>query len=177
MGFPAIFAAILLLNVWRMCKNENYIILMTFHEQKNCLLPFLALIKKNFCLIRLTKKCKYFWIFSLFKANSLSYQPLYAWNIYINIPYFTIAQWENVLVVDGQQFAQIADYFTFWKNLFLSISPSKHYCFEICKKCHAIPQFASINQTFTSVLSSKYVGANVGCPNSDCALGRYWFNI
>ena len=75
-GFPAIFAAILLLNVGRMCNNENYIILMTFHEQKNCLLPFLALIKRNFRLIRLTKKRKYFWIFSLFKADSLSYQPL-----------------------------------------------------------------------------------------------------
>ena len=66
----------------------------------------------------------------------------------------------------------------FGKTFFLSISPSKHYCFEICKKCHAIPQFASINQTFTSVLSSKYVGANVGCPNSGgCVWGeRSWRN-
>ena len=107
--FPAIFAAILLLNVGRMCNYGNYIILMTFYEQKNCLLPFLALIKRNFCLMDRRRNINIFDYFHLWKPV-LCHINLYAWN--------TIAQWENVLVVDGQQFAQIANYFTFWKNLF-----------------------------------------------------------
>ena len=61
-----------------------------------------------------------------------------------------IAQWESALGVDGKQFAQIVklvgNYFTIWKNLLLSIFPSKHNQFKIRKKCHAIPHFASINQ-------------------------------
>ena len=56
-------------------------------------------------------------------------------------------QQESVILVGGQQFAQIGNYFTIWKNLLLlSISPSKHNQFKIRKKCHAIPQFASINK-------------------------------
>ena len=47
-----------------------------------------------------------------------------------------IAQWESVLVVGGQQFAQIGNYYTIWKNLLLLISPSNR------KKCRVIPEFA-----------------------------------
>ena len=45
----------------------------------------------------------------------------------MNLEKMNMAQWESVLVVGGQQFAQIGHYFTIWKN---------H------KKWHAIPQFA-----------------------------------
>ena len=36
--------------------------------------------------------------------------------------------------------------FYYLENLLLSISLSKHNQFKICKKCHAVPQFASLNQ-------------------------------
>ena len=51
-------------------------------------------------------------------------------------------------MVGGQQFVQIGNCFTIWKNLFLSISPSKHNCFKICKKCHAMPQLINLYLSF-----------------------------
>ena len=53
---------------------------------------------------------------------------------------YNIAQWESVLVVGSQQFSQIGNYFTIWKNLLLSISLSKHNQLKIHKKCHDIPK-------------------------------------
>ena len=50
----------------------------------------------------------------------------------------SIAQWESVLVVGGQQFAQIGNYFPLWKDLLLSISPSKHNRFKIPNKTKSL---------------------------------------
>ena len=52
------------------------------------------------------------------------------------------AQWESVLAVGGQQFAQIGNYLTIWKNLLLSVSPPKQNHSKIRKNCHAIHKFA-----------------------------------
>ena len=51
------------------------------------------------------------------------------------------AQWESVLVVGSQQFAQIGNYFYYLEKP-LSISPSKHNQFKIRKKCRDISTFA-----------------------------------
>ena len=67
-------------------------------------------------------------------------------------------------MVGSQQNEHFSNHLTIWKNLDLSISPPKHNHFKIRKKCHDIPQFASINQP------SKQVGVNVGHPNSHCAV-------
>ena len=68
----------------------------------------------------------------------------------------TNAQWKSVLVVGGQQFSQIGNYFTIWKNLLLSISLSKHNQLKIHKKCHDISKFASVNQPLPQIYLSNW---------------------
>ena len=46
--FQAIFTAILLLNVGRMCNYGNYIILMTFYKQKKLSIAFSSIDKEKF---------------------------------------------------------------------------------------------------------------------------------
>ena len=58
----------------------------------------------------------------------------------------TTAQGESAPVLGGHKNEHFSNYFTIWKNLVLSISPSKHNHFKVHKKCHDIPQFASITQ-------------------------------
>ena len=58
----------------------------------------------------------------------------------------TTSHWESAPVLGGHKNEHFSNCFTIWKNLVLSISHSKDNHFKVHKKCHDIPQFASINQ-------------------------------
>ena len=75
------------------------------------------------------------------KGSEVDRMKKYLTQVFCLFSQLTIGHWESVLVVGGQQFAQIGNYFTIWKNLLLSIPPSKHNQSKIRKKCHDIPEF------------------------------------
>ena len=79
------------------------------------------------------------------------------------------AQWERVLVVAGQK-NKHSFYFTFWRNLVLSISFSKHNHFKICKACMIYLKFASIKQPLPHFQLLNRYGSICGCAKSHCAL-------
>ena len=67
--------------------------------------------------------------------------------------YFLIAQSSTVHNdLGGQQFAQIGNYFTIWKNFLLPISPSKHNQSKICKKCHDILSLPKLINLYLSFI-------------------------
>ena len=63
------------------------------------------------------------------------------------------------------QSAQIVNCFTIWKNLLLSISPSKHNQFKICKSSFT---YLNLLENWTKFGTYKYQN------NSSIALSNYW---